>query len=287
MVRIAGYPYGPDATFLDEALTNGQSTVTEVTAGGMVAQVRVAHHGPLPLLLVDGEQILGAKQNRMINASFLIGAGQVVNVPVSCVERGRWRGESVSFASSETTVAVTARAAKLRRLQMSLSRGRGHNADQEAVWRDVDDYLRRTRIPSASAAFDDGYRGHRHQSEPALSLFAPAPGQLGVAFVPGDSLAGLDLFGSPTLYARGWTKVARGALAEVYETIEPPAENDALSLVQAALDAMAGSAPEHSSAPGIGSTVHGAAGTIAFTGVVLDDVLYHALATSSDADSAQ
>lgn len=43
---------------------------------------------PLPtVLILDGEEILGAKQNRMVNATILIAAHTKVKVPVSCVER--------------------------------------------------------------------------------------------------------------------------------------------------------------------------------------------------------
>ena len=217
MVRLVGDRRGPDAVFLDESLASGWTSVTEVSFTGVVAQVSVAHEGRQPLLLVDGEQIVGAKQNRIVNASFLIGSGQRVIVPVSCVERGRWQGPSRSFRSSDTTIAATARAAKLRRVYASLARGRGHDADQAAVWRDIDDYLRKTGTRSGTSAFDDGYHQRRLRIEHTMSSFAIEGGQVGIAVVHDETLVGLDLFGSPSLFERGWTKVARGFLAEVYE----------------------------------------------------------------------
>jgi hypothetical protein len=283
LVRLIGEFGGPDAELLDEALPTGRTSITEVSDTGVVALVRVTHGGTLPLLLIDGEQIVGAKQNRIVNASFLVAPGQSVEVPVSCVERGRWRYRGLTFGRSDTTISANARAAKLRRLHASLERGRGHDGDQQAVWRDVEHYLTRTGASSQSAAFDDAFQHHRGHSEPALSSFEPAAGQVGIAAVCDGSLVGLDLFGSPSLYARGWKKVARGLLSEVYDAREAPSEASSLATVRGAIQAIAASKPMRSSAPGIGQTLHAAATGVTFTGVVHREVLYHAAAAPNDA----
>jgi hypothetical protein len=41
-------------------------------------------------LLLDGEQLVGAKQNRIPNMIVLVAAQTEVTIPVSCVEQGRW-----------------------------------------------------------------------------------------------------------------------------------------------------------------------------------------------------
>ena len=42
------------------------------------------------VLLYDGEELVGAKQNRILNVTVLVGAGATLPIPVSCVEQGRW-----------------------------------------------------------------------------------------------------------------------------------------------------------------------------------------------------
>ena len=42
------------------------------------------------VLLYEGEEVLGAQQNRTFDVSVLVPAGASVRVPVSCVEHGRW-----------------------------------------------------------------------------------------------------------------------------------------------------------------------------------------------------
>lgn len=64
--------------------------ITEVDEEGSVPDLRVANLGDLPLVLLDGEQLAGAKQNRILNTSVLVEAHSELTIAVSCVERGRW-----------------------------------------------------------------------------------------------------------------------------------------------------------------------------------------------------
>jgi hypothetical protein len=62
--------------------------ITEVDDEGSVPELRVTNLGGLPVLLLDGEQLVGAKQNRILNMTVLVAGSTEVTIPVSCVERG-------------------------------------------------------------------------------------------------------------------------------------------------------------------------------------------------------
>ena len=75
---------------LAEALEAGTLVLDEVSDSGDVPHVRAHNRGEEALLVLFGEEIEGALQNRVANASFLVPAGSDVVIDVSCVERGRW-----------------------------------------------------------------------------------------------------------------------------------------------------------------------------------------------------
>ena len=75
---------------LDEALTSGKVRVTEVSQHGSVPDLCLVNDSDRPVLLLDGEELRGAKQDRVLNLTILAPAGKTIVVPVSCVESGRW-----------------------------------------------------------------------------------------------------------------------------------------------------------------------------------------------------
>ncbi len=81
---------------LQQAIARGTMTITEVSDAGSVPHLLAVNKGPWPVLIFDGEELVGAKQNRIANATVLVGAGKTV-LPVSCVEAGRWSHRTASF----------------------------------------------------------------------------------------------------------------------------------------------------------------------------------------------
>ena len=54
---------------LDEALTEGVMEVVEVDTEGSVPELRVINKSPKMILILDGEELVGAKQNRIVNTT--------------------------------------------------------------------------------------------------------------------------------------------------------------------------------------------------------------------------
>ncbi|SVD63764.1 uncharacterized protein METZ01_LOCUS416618, partial [marine metagenome] len=88
--------FGPDITGLDYKLLNDACDQDELQISeneiATVSEIHVKNLGDLPVFGLDGEQLVGAKQNRVLNLSVLFPEKTDILVPVSCVERGRWSG---------------------------------------------------------------------------------------------------------------------------------------------------------------------------------------------------
>ena len=90
-VPLSGNPASTlDYLLIDEALETKKVIVEEVSEGGSVPELRMTNFASKCVLIVDGTELVGAKQNRIVNASFLIPPESITRIPVSCVEQGRW-----------------------------------------------------------------------------------------------------------------------------------------------------------------------------------------------------
>src|SRR3954469_14528337 len=93
---LAVFPlFGPEPDLgyvaFAQAVSSGAS-VKERAPAAAVNDLLVVNPTPTPVLLYEGEEVLGAQQNRTFDISVLVPAGAQLSVPVSCVERGRWDG---------------------------------------------------------------------------------------------------------------------------------------------------------------------------------------------------
>jgi hypothetical protein len=59
---------------LQEGVASGAVRITEVSDGGSVPELAVVNDGDRPVLLLDGEELVGAKQNRIVNLTILVPA---------------------------------------------------------------------------------------------------------------------------------------------------------------------------------------------------------------------
>ncbi len=101
---LAVFPvFGAEAELSFESFAQGRERgvrIGELESGASVNDLVVENPGDTAVLLFEGEEVLGAQQNRTFDVSVLVGAGAKLRVPVSCVEAGRWQGSrhSESFA---------------------------------------------------------------------------------------------------------------------------------------------------------------------------------------------
>src|SRR5580693_4631956 len=88
-----------DYLLSDEALAGGAVTVEELNEAGSVPNLLVDNQTDALVLFLEGEELRGAKQNRVLNTSVLVAAHSRTTLPVSCVEQGRWRYRTKHFVS--------------------------------------------------------------------------------------------------------------------------------------------------------------------------------------------
>jgi hypothetical protein len=94
---------GLDYITLDEALEAQCIEVTEFTETGQVPRIKIINRSGHMVFVMAGEQLVGCKQNRVVNASIMIPPHSEMPLPVTCVERGRWGYRSAVFSSAHSS----------------------------------------------------------------------------------------------------------------------------------------------------------------------------------------
>jgi hypothetical protein len=234
---------GDGLLVLDEAMAAKQVKIQEI-ADGNVNSLTFVNRAQHPVFIMAGEVIIGGKQDRIIGRNTVIPANTTQDVPVFCVEHGRWNGETTQF--------TTAKALAHGRL-----RGKASYAAQQDVWNEVSAKNQARNTTSASDTYrkvaqqqSDGTLSAMERQVDAALAKLPAADRgrmVGYAVALNGAVATVDVFGSPALFKKLETKLVRSYLTEavdvaVRKDARPPSAADVRSFM-----ADADKAAEHKS----------------------------------------
>lgn len=189
---LTGDP-GTPFFLLHEAIEARTLEVTE-QGEGAVNQVVAHNRGNRPILILEGESLQGAKQNRMITVDLLIAGGTSATVTVGCVEQGRWDRSHRAFESSPMPVEPSIRAA------MKAGAAGGGTVDQARLWRAIAGKLVGAGVESRSSSYHDYMDKFGGEAEREARALKPIEGQVGILALQDGRLVGFDLLGHP----RNW-----------------------------------------------------------------------------------
>jgi hypothetical protein len=185
---------GKDYLTLDEALKLNVARVTEVSESGSVPQLLFRNQGEQAVFLLDGEELVGAKQNRVLNITILAPAGKETVIPVSCVEAGRWNHSSDDFTSAPRAQFSASRGKKAARVSESLASEQQARSDQGEVWDDIELKMSRLKSSSATSAVEKVFEDHEEKLGKYVEQLKCVEGQLGAVFSIKGRLVGMELF---------------------------------------------------------------------------------------------
>jgi hypothetical protein len=223
-----------DYLLSDEALAAGTVTVEEVSEGGSVPTLVVNNQTESLVLFLEGEELRGAKQNRVLNTSVLVGAHTKTPIPVSCVEQGRWRYTSAHFGHGGSHSSSKLRHILKESVTRSTKEGRGHGSDQHEVWKEVTRQMGSLGTTSDTGAMADTYEAYRHRLDEFTEHVKYVEGASGLAVAVGAKLVSVDLFDKPATCRKVWGRLLTGLVMDALEA-GPTEEQPGQELVQEAL----------------------------------------------------
>jgi len=219
---------------MEDALPLG-FRVTERDAAGSVPELLVANPTGHRVLLYDGEELAGAKQDRILNVSVLVAERSETVVPVSCVEAGRWSARGEAFDPAPHTGHPALRRSKAEALA---ERPLEPYAAQSASWAAVRAKEERVGRHSPTSAHADLFRARAASLSELEAAFPLQPGQCGAALAFGGRAVCLDALSRPGAFARLYPRLLRGYLMDGLDEADGARSGaDALPGFLAALEA--------------------------------------------------
>ncbi len=173
-----------ETTTLEQAFSSQRVRVLET---GDVNSLDVDYDGGLDLLILQGEEIVGARQNRIFASSMLLSRGRE-RVPVYCAEQGRWSGDGqlrpsgyMAFPSVRSIIS------------------QGKPEAQRSVWKEISRKQTTLKVQSKTMAMTESFRQKRDELE-YYRDFQPLPNQVGMLIFSNLRFLGLDIFANSKLF---------------------------------------------------------------------------------------
>jgi hypothetical protein len=213
-----------DYLLLEDGIAQGMVRIAELHAGGSVPELSLVNTADLPVLLVDGEELVGAKQNRVLNLTILVPAKHTIAIPVSCVEAGRWSMADPRLRPSDHVMYTRVRGNRVSQVSRSMRSTGSRCSDQSAVWDDIAEKSARLGVTSPTRAMSAIYEQQGNFVDQFVRAFAWKEGQTGVAFCIGEQVAAVDVFDHPEVMRRFFGKLVRSCALDVLDATDKAGE---------------------------------------------------------------
>lgn len=201
--------------------------IAETSESGTVPELTVENTMDVRVYLMDGQELRGAKQNRILNTDVLVPPQTKLKIPVSCVEQGRWGYARPDFVPGKSASYRTRRG-KAARVHDALKQSGRHDADQAQVWQEVAEELQQADTASATSALSDAYAVREKDLVDFRATVRLPDEAVGLAFFHGAQFMGLDLFDRHSTLAYFWESLLDSYALTWLHTNQPLAEGASL-----------------------------------------------------------
>ena len=210
---------------LEEGIASDQVRVSETDGGGCVSSLRIENGSELPLLLIDGEELIGAKQDRALNLSILVPAKSTLTIPVTCVEAGRWSAASPHVQTAGHLSYARLRGLKLEAVTRAMHASGSYKSNQSEVWKEIAAKSSRLNAASPTQATSAIHGRLAEHVARFAGAFAWRPSQCGIVFSINGRIRGMDLFAHATTMQRFFEKLVRSYSLDALDAHSGSAES--------------------------------------------------------------
>jgi hypothetical protein len=252
--------FGVDATQRFVSFAQGRDagavTIKEI-ASASVRDLTVANAGDVPVLLYEGEEVLGGQQNRSFDDSLLVAAGTVLTVPVSCVEAGRWDHSShgVAYAASPHSSYPEMRRTKYEEKERRRAAGLRAAPDQSQVWGLIDAKSARLGAFSPTHAMSDIYKQRHADLQRLTEAVRLHDDQLGTLVAVAGRFCVLDFAARADVFAALHSPLVAGYALDALEALGRETEQARVESARGFVSLVCGTGMTERDSAGLGRDV--------------------------------
>ncbi|HMN26097.1 MAG: hypothetical protein IT276_15630 [Ignavibacteriaceae bacterium] len=196
------------------AIEKNYIELKEISQSGNVNNIVVQNKSDKYVFFSDGDILSGAKQNRVLNTSVFLSPNSTKQIPVSCVEQGRWSSVTPKFAGTNYTAPMNLRAKKSEQVTNNLKREVGHFSNQSEIWNEVDSCCERLVISSPTQNLSDVFKEKEKEFETFIKTIRVTDKANGMAvFIKKEFLA-IEVFNRTDIYKEYFDKILKGVSSE-------------------------------------------------------------------------
>ncbi len=205
----------PEIIGLDMAFARQCVEFREVTDSGRVPELLAINRCNKKVLILEGQELTGAKQNRTLNTSILLPENSKTVIPVSCTEQGRWNYTKKDFNITDKLVSNKMRKVLSVTVHRSLLMDKSHRSDQSKVWKNIDGYMHAFKRENRTRSYDRLFSDLKSEVEKYTEHFPPVENQTGMAVFVDGMLEGVDVIAHTEIYGENHEKILKSYIVDV------------------------------------------------------------------------
>ena len=220
---------------LKEAIGKNKIKITESGNSGTVNNLVIENTSKDTIIIITGDVVKGGKQDRIVSQDIVLSpSGGKKNLPVYCVESGRWssNGNNAAGISARNNTAADNKAPAEfngyhNKGSVSLRKVVEKEKDQSKVWSKVDElttanktvtstktYTAMTQSADFTKKMDQYISFFKNKFEKDSSV-------VGVVVVTGDKVIGCDMFATHDLFLKQFESLLHSYATEAIVTGKP------------------------------------------------------------------
>jgi len=219
---------------LQEAIAKNKVKITENSNSGEVNNLKIENISTDTIIVITGDVVKGGKQDRIINSDLLLQpkSGKK-DLPVYCVESGRWSSGSGAYSSRNYTAPAEFKG-YYNKGSMGLRKVVEKEKDQSKVWEKVDQINTDNKTSNSTKTYTaltnsadftkklDKYIGF------FKTRFAAEPTVIGVVVVSGNKVLGCDMFATHDLFIQQYESLLHSYATEAILNGKPVTASPAI-----------------------------------------------------------